>query len=190
MTDLNDRLNKVLDRITAEEFLSGRKLSGEIPFYAFDYDPKEELAVRDHISFLLSRLTKKHPDLRVGHVNLWALLVSCLKERGIYDKAVQMQKEKGNDATQRALQAPLDSEKIAKALVSQVPPSEHDLIILTGVGAAFPLIRTHNLLNNLHPMMGSTPLVVFYPGKYDGQTLRLFGQMKGNPYYRAFRLVD
>ena len=38
--------------------------------------------------------------------------------------------------------------------------------------------------------MGSTPLVLFYPGVYDGQSLRLFGTLEDKPYYRAFRLVD
>jgi hypothetical protein len=38
--------------------------------------------------------------------------------------------------------------------------------------------------------MGHTPLVLFYPGIYDGQSLRLFGTLKDKPYYRAFRLVD
>jgi hypothetical protein len=37
--------------------------------------------------------------------------------------------------------------------------------------------------------MGQTPLVMFYPGRYDGQSLRLFGKLKNNHYYRAFKLV-
>jgi hypothetical protein len=37
--------------------------------------------------------------------------------------------------------------------------------------------------------MGRTPLVMFYPGRYDGQSLRLFGKLKNTNYYRAFKLV-
>jgi hypothetical protein len=37
--------------------------------------------------------------------------------------------------------------------------------------------------------MGETPLVLFYPGIYDGQSLSLFGQIKQDNYYRAFKLV-
>ncbi len=190
MTDLDERLNKILDRITSDDFLSGRKLSGEIPFYTFDYDPKAELEVREHIAFVLSQLSKRKPGIRVAHVDLWALLVDYLKDRGLFEKAIAMQSAKGDEATLKALRAPLDSGKIAKALIETAPPSEHDLILVSGVGAAYPLLRTHNLLNNLHSMMGSTPLVLFYPGKYDGQSLQLFGLLKDNPYYRAFRLVD
>ena len=63
------------------------------------------------------------------------------------------------------------------------------------------MLRSHTLLNNLHAIMGQTPLVMFYPGKYDKMTLRLFGKTvlagvtnedgkKAAPYYRAFRLID
>ena len=31
---------------------------------------------------------------------------------------------------------------------------------------------------------------MFYPGKYDGQELVLFGEIKDDNYYRAFKLVD
>jgi hypothetical protein len=53
----------------------------------------------------------------------------------------------------------------------------------------FPLLRAHSLLNNLHPVMGSTPLIMFYPGNYDGKSLRLFNKLKSRNYYRAFRLA-
>ena len=68
-------------------------------------------------------------------------------------------------------------------------PEEHDLIIASGAGLVWPLLRTHSLLNNLQPVMGNTPLLLFYPGRYDGQSLRLFGKLKNNNYYRAFKLV-
>jgi hypothetical protein len=190
MSDLNDRLNKILDRLTSEEFLKGRGLGNEIPFYAFDYPAEKEIEVRQHIKFIVEQLPKQRPDLKFAHVDLWRLIVDHLKQRGLFDKAIELQKAKGNEATLAALKAPLDATRLAQVLVETAPPADHDLILLSGIGAAYPLLRTHNLLNNLHPLMGDTPLVLFYPGKYDGQNLRLFGLLKDNPYYRAFRLVD
>jgi hypothetical protein len=69
-------------------------------------------------------------------------------------------------------------------------PEQYDLVIVSGVGSVWPLLRSHTLLNNLQPVMGKTPLVMFYPGRYDGQSLRLFGKIKSNNYYRAFKLVS
>ncbi len=51
------------------------------------------------------------------------------------------------------------------------------------------MLRSHSLLNNLHRIIGITPLVMFFPGEYDGQSLRLFGKLMDNNYYRAFKLV-
>jgi len=74
--------------------------------------------------------------------------------------------------------APLDENKIAAQFAEVAEPDQHDLVILSGVGSGWPLLRSHTLLNNLHPIMGRTPLVMFYPGRYDGQSLRLFGKLK------------
>ena len=188
--DFNERLNKILDRVTADDFLHGKGLGNEIPFYAFDYPPERELEVRAHIVFLLAQIPKRRPELRFVHVNLFELIVRHLKSRGFYEKALSMQKQKGDEATLKALAAPLDASKMAAVFTDEVKPEQQDLVLVSGVGSAYPLLRTHNLLNNLHHRMGSTPLVLFYPGVYDGQSLRLFGMLQDKPYYRAFRLVD
>ena len=190
MNEWTERLNKILDRVTADDFLSGRGLGNEIPFHVFDYPPEQEWEVRDHVRFLEQQIPKKYPGISVLTIHLFELIVDYLKERRLFDKAVEMQQKKGNDATLKALRAPLDAEKIAEVLHQRIQQAMPSMVFLTGIGAAFPLLRTHNLLNNLHPMMGNTPLVLFYPGQYDGQSLRLFGVLTDRPYYRAFRLVD
>lgn len=190
MTDLNERLNKILDRVTSDDFLSGHGLGKEIPFYAFDYPPEDELVVRDHIHFVVSQIPKKHPGLRVIHVNLFQMIVDYLRQRNLFDKAIALQKAGGNEAVFAALKAPLDASRVANVFERTARPKDHDIVFVSGVGSAYPLLRTHSLLNNLHPLTGNTPLVLFYPGKYDGQSLRLFGTLQDRPYYRAFRLVD
>jgi hypothetical protein len=189
-SDFNERLDKILDRVTSDDFLHGKGLGNEIPFYAFDYPPDRELEVRGHIAFLLEQIPKRRPDLRFVHINLFDLIIRHIKDRGFYQKALDLQKKKGDEALLKALAAPLEASKLAKVFTDEVKPNEQDLVLVSGVGSAYPLLRTHNLLNNLHHRMGSTPLVLFYPGVYDGQSLRLFGTLQDKPYYRAFRLVD
>jgi hypothetical protein len=186
---LKNRLNKIFDAITSPALLTNSGLGNEIGFYIFDYPPEEELEVRRYVQFLLETLAKNKPDLKVSHVNLFKLLVDYLKGRGLYDRALSIQKTKGDDALLQALRGPLHEEKIAAAFVEAAQPEKHDIVIMTGVGSVWPLFRSHTLLNNLHPRMEGTPLVVFYPGVYDGQGLSLFGRLKNNNYYRAFRLV-
>ena len=186
---LTDRLNEILPKITSDDFLSGKGLGNEIAFYIFDYPPEEELRVRDHVRFLLEHIPKQKPDLRVAHVNLFDLIIDHLKERNLLDRSFQMQRQKGDPALEKALRSPLKAEKLAQIFVDSVQPAEHDVALDTGVGSVWPLVRTHSLLSNLHPVMKDTPLVMFYPGRYDGQSLRLFGRIKTDHYYRAFKLV-
>jgi len=189
MNVIEERLNKILPKITSDDFLSGSGIGNEIAFYIFDYPPEAELRVREHIHHLLHHIPKRRPTLKVKHINLFDLVVGHLNSRGILDRSFIMQKEKGDDALLKAIQAPLHESKIAAIFAETAKPNEHDLVLVSGVGSVFPMMRTHTLLNNLHPLIGLTPLVLFYPGRYDGQSLRLFGKLQSNNYYRAFRLI-
>jgi hypothetical protein len=198
---LTHRLNQILPKLTSDDFLSARGIGNEIAFYIFDYPPEDELRVREHIQFLLAQLPKRKPGLRVMYVNLFDFLIDYLKERKLLEKSFQLQREKGNDALLKALKGILHEERIAKRFADIAKPEEHDLVLISGVGSAYPLLRSHTLLSNLHSIMGQTPLVILYPGRYDTQTLRLFGKTglaggsaeerkKKTNYYRAFRLID
>ena len=187
---LSDRLNQVLPRITSDEFLAGKGLGNEIAFFIFDYPAEEELRIREHVSFLLEHIPKYKPGLRVKHINLFDLVIDHLKERNLLDRSLLMQKEKGDEALLKALGAPLHETKVAQVFVQAAQPDQHDLVLVSGVGSVWPLLRAHSLLNNLHHLMGNTPLVMFYPGRYDGQFLRLFQKLKNDNYYRAFKLVS
>ena len=187
--DFAARLNQLLPRLLTDELWQGTGLGNEIGFYIFDYPPEQELAVRAHLRLLPERIKRQRPNMRVAEVNLFRLLLDYLERRKILAPALEMQRAKGDAALQRALKGGLHEEKIAQEIVAAARPAEHDLIFLTGVGNAWPLLRTHTLLNNLQPLLQGKPLVVFYPGVYDGQHLRLFGRLSDNNYYRAFRLV-
>lgn len=188
-TNLSDRLNLILPRLISDEFLHGKGIGNEIAFYVFDYPPEDELQVRDFLQTLLEHLPKAKHGLRVRHVNLFDFILDYLKSRKLLEKSLVMQREKGDEALKKALAGPLHESKIGALFAEVVRPEEHDLVIVTGVGSVWPLLRSHSLLNNLHSVMGKTPLVLFYPGRYDGQSLRLFGKLKSNNYYRAFKLV-
>ena len=189
MLTLKKRMNKIIDRLISSELLNNVGLGNEIVFYIFDYLPKYELEVRDHIQFILRQLPKKKPDLKFIHINLFELIINYLKKRKLLDRALQIQRQKGDQELLKALKGPLGAEKIAKAFIKKANPQTNDLVLVSGIGSAYPLLRSHNFLNNLHSLMQDTPLVMFYPGIYTGQGLRLFGKLKETNYYRAFQLV-
>jgi len=190
MTDgLTDRLNQILPIITSDAFLRGKGLGNEIAFYIFDYPPEAELRVREHLQFVLEHLPRIRPGVRVCHVHLLDFILTHLRGRDLLDKAITLQQTKGDAFVLKQLAPILHPNKIAQVFAEAAQPDQHDLVLVSGVGSVYPLLRVHTLLNNLHAVMGQTPLVLFYPGRYDGQALRLFGKLKNDNYYRAFKLV-
>lgn len=186
---LTERLNQILPTITHSDFLNGKGLGNEIAFHIFDYAPEHELQVRSHIDDLIQQLAKTSPDLKVIHINLFDLIIDYLKERNYLDKVLQTQQQKGDIAVQKILTTLLQAEKLLPLFKKTAAPEQHDLVLVSGVGSVYPLLRTHNLLNNLHSVMGKTPLILFFAGNYDGQALKLFGTLHDDNYYRAFKLI-
>lgn len=138
---------------------------------------------------VLPSLAKQVPFLRADTIDLLQLVVGLLEERKLLEKTMEMQLRKGDDSTLTALRSVLKEDKIAQEIAAQHDIPNLDLLILTGVGSVYPMLRTHTLLSALHPIMGNTPLLMFFPGRYDGHSLRLFNSLAEDHYYRAFRLV-
>lgn len=187
---LQDRLNQIPKKIITEEFLKSQGLGNEIGFWIFDYAPEDELQVREYLCFLKELMAKKHSHLKIANINLLLAMREYLDQRGFTDKAIQMQLSKGDQALLKALSGPLHMDKFTPFLMSQSGALEHDMVLISGVGSVWPVLRAHNLLNKLHALLGHKPLVLFYPGHYSGQSLSLFNRIPSNNYYRAFKLVS
>ena len=69
----------------------------------------------------------------------------------------------------------------------------NSIVLITGVGKVFPIVRSHTILNNLQSIFRRNPVVMMYPGRFeikDKMTLRLFERLGDDNYYRAFPLVE
>lgn len=188
---LAERLDAIRERLDSDDFLNNRGLGNEIGFYIFDYPPQCELMVRDYLVMMVSKMTKL--GRRFVHLNLFEELIEILNERKLLEKAFELEKKKGTDELAKALKGPLEQGKIAQHLVKKMNLQEQEFVLLSGLGQCWPLLRGHSLLNALHALMGETPLVLFYPGRYNGLELYPFdldtAEVSPANYYRAFQLV-
>jgi hypothetical protein len=78
-------------------------------------------------------------------------------------------------------------------LAKNMKQNTFDILFLTGIGEVYPLIRSHNILNNLQKVAREKPTVMFYPGDYKhslekGASLELFELLRDDKYYRAFNI--
>ncbi len=187
----DERLNHVLPRLLSPDVLDNQGAGGEIGFWIFDYPPADEMQMRAWLTNVIETgLRKQKPDLRFATIDLFECVMSLLEERGLLEKAFEMQLKKGDDALLSSLRSVLKEDRLAARMVELVGAQHLDLLIVKGVGAVYPMLRTHTLLSALHPHMRDTPLLMLYPGRYDGLSLRLFNKLGDDNYYRAFRLVS
>lgn len=192
MRNIDDRLAKIESKITEKDFLKNKGLGNEVGYYIFDYSPKDELYVRSHIAYLKEKINKANIGLKVVEFDLYNIVINALKERGYLEKCFEFEKTKGFDRITKSignmLRVSADDSLIVKHIRDNTP--DNSVIFLTGVGKCYPILRSHKVLNNLHQVIDNVPVVMFYPGKYDGQELNLFSDIKDDNYYRAFKLVD
>lgn len=182
---LDTRLNALSAALLDPNLLRGKGLGNEIGFYIFDYPPEREPDVSRTVPRVVQ--AAEAAGVRVHVANLYRTVLSLLDERGYLDKALALEQARGTAALHAALKPLLTPEKVAAAIARQAGDAE--LVLITQVGAAYPLVRSHSILNNLHERLDQVPVVMFFPGMYDGQQLKLFGLFKDDNYYRAFRLL-
>lgn len=185
------RLDQIEARLQSDSFLNNRELGGEIGFYIFDYPAQFELRVREHLELRLPSLAKQ--GLKFLHLNLFKELLEMLQGRKLLDKAFELEQKKGTDELAKALKGPLEQGRVAKHLMEKIQSANPQFVLLSGLGQCWPLLRGHSLLNALHAHMGAIPLVLFYPGRYNGLELYPFdldrAEVATANYYRAFQLV-
>jgi hypothetical protein len=182
---LEARLAALPAALLDPKLLAGRGLGNEIGFYIFDYDPAREPDVQRALPRIVGTL--ESAGVQVAVVDLYRTLLGILDSRGYLEKAAALEETRGPEALRIALKPLLSPERVAQAITAQAEGA--GLVLLTQVGAAYPLMRSHSILNNLHERLDQVPVVMLFPGVYDGQQLRLFGLFKDDNYYRAFRLL-
>lgn len=191
MKSIYERIDEILPKIVEPSFRENKGLGNEIGFYIFDYDPQYELLIRDRVRFIKDKVKGAY-GLNIVEFDLYEIVLELLESKGYLKKNFIMEEKKGSQqvftATKKALRLTLDNDLLVQYISERL--DDADIVFLTGVGKAWPIIRSHTVLNNLHRVVEKQPLIMFFPGTYDGGTLMLFNYLKDDNYYRAFQLID
>ena len=192
MKTIYQRLDEIIQRITKESFRENTGLGNEIGYYIFDYEPRYEMLVREHVRFLIQKINDGDYGFHIKEFDLYEIMLELLETKGYLEKNFMMEQVKGSEfvfnATKRALRLTEKDDLIIQYIRDRVVKGE--VVFITGVGKVWPIIRSHTVLNNLHQVLDEVPVIMFFPGVYDGLELVLFEEIKDDNYYRAFKLVD
>jgi len=186
------RLDEIIQRITKESFRENTGLGNEIGYYIFDYEPRYEMLVREHVRFLKQKINDGDYGFYIKEFDLYEIMLELLETKGYLEKNFKMEQVKGSEfvfnATKKTLRLTEKDDLIIQYIRDRVVKG--DVVFITGVGKVWPIIRSHTVLNNLHQVLDEVPVIMFFPGVYDGLELVLFEEIKDDNYYRAFKLVD
>ena len=169
-TNVMDNLKKVSARLSEEAFLSNKGLSNEVGIHVFCYDPKDEMTVRAYFKNLSEQ---KGVPFRLIECDLYKIFLEICEDKHI-------------------LQAQLQKVATPEAFVEKMKYEPHeygDVLLITGVGKVYPFMRSHKILDNLQHIFSDIPVLMLYPGTFNGQDLGLFGKFLDGHYYRAFNLL-
>ena len=191
MRTIHERLDELEAKMRDEGFRTNTGLGNEVGYYVFDYEPQEELIVRERIRELENSNTVERFGYELVIYDLYELILQLLKEEDVYEDLLAVEEEEGTeyafDAIADVLRFNEEYSLIIQHIMDNTP--DESVVLLTGVGKCFPILRSHKILNNLHQVMDHCPVIMFYPGRYTGNTLNIFGKVKDDNYYRAFPIV-
>ena len=192
MNTLEERLDKAEAMIKKPSFRKNKGLGNEVGYYIFDYPPEQELLVRERVKYIRKKNEQSDDEYRIVVFDLYEIIIEILKEKGYLESCYEFEKRRGFDRITKAvgnmLRITAKDSLIVNYIRERTP--EKAIVFLVGIGKCYPILRSHTVLNNLHQVIDNVPVVMFYPGKYDGQELILFGEIKDDNYYRAFKLVE
>ena len=116
------------------------------------------------------------------------IFLSICDDMDITDEIPDMEEADGSEYLLEQLHSAVgEGEFIEK--IQYEPHEPGDVLMLTGVGEVFPFMRIHALLEALQPHFSDIPILVMYPGEFDGRHVKLFNRLQPNDYYRAFNVI-
>lgn len=185
MGNLMERLDNLRNLIQKKEFLEGKGLSNEMNIRIFCYDPKDEMVVRH---FTEKLMTDQNLNCHLIEYNLYRVFLSICDDKRITDRIAELEEKKGKEFVLDQMKRTA-SNKVFIQKMQYEPHKTGDVILITGVGEAFPFIRVHALLDAMQPCFSDIPVLVMYPGSFNGHYVKLFDKLTPNPYYRAFNVI-
>ena len=120
--------------------------------------------------------------------DLYKMFLEICEDKHILKSIPSMEEKKGKGYLQEQLQKVATPEAFVEKMKYE-PHNHGDVLLITGVGKVYPFMRSHSILDNIQHIFSDIPVLMLYPGTFNGQDLSLFGRFLDGYYYRAFNLL-
>ena len=188
---ITQKITELKIKLASVNNLNENKMAGDLKFYIFDYDPIDEIRVREEI------IKAKNANSEIVLFDLYDLMIDIIDENGYLDNIKTLEREYDKALLlHEVFQPMLALEQTGNAILNKFQDSVSDdgnhIVLITGVGKSFPIIRSHTILNNLQSIFKKNPVVMIFPGKFSvkNRHLKLFNRLDDDNYYRAFPIIE
>ena len=184
----------VLDKtLKSDNFRGNRGLGNEVGYYIFDYNPKDELVVREHIRNLELQNAPTTDGYTLQIFNLYQIMMEYIEQEGYLDIIAKWEEKHdimfvATRINRLLKMEEFDDSEMYFTQYIQERVKKDAVVVLTGIGEIYPLVRAHSILNKMHLVYTKRPVVMMYPGDYDRLRLTILDTNRDANYYRAFRI--
>ena len=184
MNSIKTRISKLNELITND--IIKVNTNGDTNFRIFDYDPTDRYIVNDYLyTFIYPNNEKK-----IVIIDIYKTIIEILQELDYMDIIIEGEKNNGTAYANKIIQDVLgigtrNDDLLKNKIVSKIKESGKRIVILTGLEGCFQIIRGHTILSIIEPYITENPVIMFYPGTYDGQSFRLFNKLDNDNGYNA-----
>lgn len=184
----------VLDKtLKSDSFRASRGLGNEVGYYIFDYNPKDELLVREHVQTLIRENAPLIDGYTIQVFDLYKIMMEYIEQEGYLDIIAKWEEKHDIVFIATRINRLLkmeefdDSEMYFTRYIEE-RVGDDSVVVLTGIGEIYPLVRAHSILNKMHLVYTKRPVIMMYPGEYDRLRLTILDTNRDANYYRAFRI--
>ena len=183
MKTIEERLDILEEKMRSETFRANTGLGNEVGYYVFDYEPYDELKVRERIKHLCSQNTIAKFGYQLVIYDLYELMIRLLEEEGVLEDLKTLEEDEGTDYVFSAISDVLRFDEqdslIVNTILEQTPGDS--VVFLTGVGKCFPIqgkrkwpLRFLLQLLPLLLLLGFAAWKIFSDGSENLETLLVF----------------
>lgn len=158
----------LLDKLGSPEVLGSARQLTRPAAIVVPYDPAEEAEAQEVEAALADELAAQ--GVAVAVADLFSIVLEVLDEDDLFGDMVDIERDLGRERLVMELKDAADVEyDIVPRIKRLIERKRARMLFITGVGACYPFLRTHQLIDE-NVLSVDVPVVLFFPGSYKAKT--------------------
>ena len=136
MKTIEQRLDILEEKMRSESFRKNTGLGNEVGYYVFDYDPHQELIVRQRIHDLKNSNTYLKFGYELIIYDLYELMLKLLEEEEVLEDLKDLEEEEGTEYVFAAIADTLRFDEKDSLIINYIIDNtpEDAVVFLSGIG--------------------------------------------------------